>query len=104
MAGVKKFIKFAMQHCTSFLNEVKTRCTCQKCRNEKYYNVNKVELLLASQRFVLEYHYWMEHGEEELINNVDDPVDDDLMDEYPTSYHNMIHDHEGSSLNWNREE
>ncbi|KAK9133273.1 hypothetical protein Scep_012801 [Stephania cephalantha] len=33
-----------------------------------------------------------------------DDEGDDPMDEYPTSYHQMIHDHAGPSFDWNRKE
>ncbi|KAK9082635.1 hypothetical protein Scep_029106 [Stephania cephalantha] len=85
VAGVKEFIKFAMQHCTTSLNEAKIRCPCRKCRNDKYYDVDTVELHLVRGGFVPDYYCWTAHGEEEILSDEDDEGDDP-MDEYPTSY------------------
>ncbi|KAK9088039.1 hypothetical protein Syun_030433 [Stephania yunnanensis] len=101
VAGVKEFIKFAMQHCTTYLNKAKIRCPCRKCRNEKYYDVDTIELHLVRGGFIPDYYCWTAHGEEEIVSD-DDDGGDDPMDEYPTSYggltspshlHDRTHDH-----------
>ncbi|KAK9138257.1 hypothetical protein Sjap_008851 [Stephania japonica] len=63
--GVRAFINFVRKHCTTFLHEQNTRCPCRKCGNEKYFDLETVELHLMNYGFVPDYYCWTKHGEEE---------------------------------------
>lgn len=63
MDGVRKFVELAKEH-TNLTDSQNIRCTCSKCRNRKYLDVDSVKQHLYRIGFVNDYFQWVCHGED----------------------------------------
>ena len=61
--GVKEFIQFAQRYEGRSDDEVKFRCPCVNCLNERKLNATQVREYLICDGFLRSYTIWTGHGE-----------------------------------------
>ncbi|RDX86748.1 hypothetical protein CR513_31888, partial [Mucuna pruriens] len=62
--GVHKFLQFAITQEKFQLQGEKLRCPCNKCKCLVFKFVDEVGYDLYEQRFMPNYYWWTNHGEE----------------------------------------
>ena len=99
--GVHVFVQFAISQ-PEWTDGPRIRCSCSKCKNQKFLETENVKLHLVQKGFVADYYEWRFHGETTTHRNYEQGEchTSAYATESSNPYHTMVRDVGGHDLDF----